>query len=121
MQRAANESTSGIVVSEGCRLLTALWAKRLGYPMQLDSGNRYADEKRSIWLLCHNDFPYSGERDEPDDRRKFFDEVRRELQAMPHAVIVDVTGEGQARVDVAAAAIRAAFATHAARMREWLS
>jgi HTH-type transcriptional regulator, transcriptional repressor of NAD biosynthesis genes len=108
---ARRETESGIVISDHNAVVVHTWAKRLGVPLQ-ERFQHFAEfEHRDLWLLCHNDFPFpyaGGERDEPVERRAFFEEVRRVVNAKQNPV-VEITGEGQERVEIAAAAIRTAF------------
>jgi HTH-type transcriptional repressor of NAD biosynthesis genes len=127
---ARGQTESGIVISDHNAVVVQSWARRLGIPLQ-DRFKHFAElEHRDLWLLCHNDFPFPYEgsaRDEPVERRAFFDELRRLLQAkagvdgvggvggVGGVDVVDITGEGQERVEIAAAAVRTSFAAHMAR------
>jgi hypothetical protein len=69
--------------------------------------------------------PFQGprERDEPDARAAFTQELTAQIERDDHrkARVVHVHGEGAARVDVAAAAIRTALETKRAAIVEALT
>lgn len=110
----AAEASTGLVLSEDTVFLTYAWAERLNIKVRRPQNQGYSltglDERIDVWLLCHNDFPYTGpkERDEPVGRRTFFETLRERLRAAPRggANVFEVRGDGQERVEMAAAALR---------------
>ena len=105
---AACNADNGVVINDDTPLLAGAWAKRLNIPLPNWETSTLPPSLgvTDLWLLCHNDFPYAGprERDEPVGRRAFFEELRGMLRGRPN--LFEVRGDGQERVEMAAAAVR---------------
>jgi nicotinamide riboside kinase len=132
VREAASEAANGVVLTEDTAFLTSMWANRLGIPLDEGATTSRApptpvtlDANVDVWLLCHNDFPYAGpkERDEPVGRRAFFEDMRSRLRAVtsappvegkPMPKLFEVRGDGQERVEMAAAAVRGFRSEHLA-------
>ena len=116
-RRAGHEARTGVVLSDDTSLTIGHWARRLGLLVderdldERDLRLALVPEARDLWLLCDGDF-YAGPDDDVTDagRRRAFRDALHAALAQRGARVVVVAGEGRARVDVAAAAIRAARA-----------
>lgn len=115
--QAMRHTRTGLVVTEASRIVGVMWAERLGLEMASYTFANAKIESKSLWLLCHNDFPYAGERDEPEKRRAFFEKLRSTLVERDQP-FVDIVGEGQERVEIAVREIRTRFDEHMRRRQQ---
>lgn len=116
---AARQAESGIVITDNDAVSIQTWAYRVGHQLSRRWSTDWDTRKehRDLWLHCHNDFPFTGERDEPAARASYERALRGRLRwAGGGDNVVDITGEGQARVELAAAAIREHMAAHMKRV-----
>jgi hypothetical protein len=117
---AAVESESGVLIVDDSMRLASAFAERFGVELGAGNSRSALEETADLWLVCHNDFPFQGppERDDPAGRALI--EAKLRLGDGDRRDVIHVRGEGRARVDIAADAIRVALEEKRARLLKLL-